>query len=215
QALPLRQRVTDLEVSGVVDSHDISGPRFIYCLAVLRHKGGRIGESERPILPYMEIVAAAFELSRTHTHKRDPVSVLWVHVGVYLENKAGEPSFLWGDDARSGGPRLWRRCNSYERIEQFFHPEVVHGATKEYRCHFSGAIVVHGKLWIHRFDQFHVSPQLRCVAFAHVLIEACISNILDLDAIFYGLFTWGEKMEAFFVQAIHTFKRLAHADGPA
>src|SRR5690606_12067665 len=158
QALPLRQRVTDLEVSGVVDSHDISGPRFIYCLAVLRHKGGRIGESERPILPYMEIVAAAFELSRTHTHKRDPVSVLWVHVGVYLENKAGEPSFLWGDDARSGGPRLWRRRNSYERIEQFFHAEVVHGATKEHRCHFPGAIVVHGKLRIHRFDQFHVSP---------------------------------------------------------
>ena len=119
------QRISDFEIPGIGQSHDIAGVCLIYHLFLLGHESGRTAESHHLSETDMLIVDIAFELTGTDLHECNTTSVVRVHICVNLEYKAGECLFF-----RINYPfhRLYRpgRWGDLDKaIQQFFHTEVI------------------------------------------------------------------------------------------
>ena len=85
-----RQRIAYLEVACIVQSHDISGERFVDHLFFLGEKSVRAGEFELFALAYVQVVNIAAERSGYYFDECQAVTVFRVHVGVYFEHESGE-----------------------------------------------------------------------------------------------------------------------------
>src|SRR5690606_29576102 len=60
--LALRERITDLQVARIVNTDNVSRPRFVYRFPVLRHEGGGVGKALHSILANVVIVATTLKL---------------------------------------------------------------------------------------------------------------------------------------------------------
>ncbi len=88
--LAFRQRVTDLEVTRVVKTHDVTGVRLVDDGFLGRHERRGGGELEVFAQTDVQVVGVTPEHAGTHFHESDTVAVVGVHVGVDLEDKTGE-----------------------------------------------------------------------------------------------------------------------------
>ena len=54
---------------------------------LLSHESSGSGEPHHLFGAHMAVIDIAFEFSRAYFHKRDTRPVVWIHVGVNLENE--------------------------------------------------------------------------------------------------------------------------------
>ena len=88
--LAFRQRVTDLEVTRVVKTHDVTGVRLVDDRFFGCHERRGGGELEVLAQADVQVVGVTPEHAGTHFHESDTVAVVGVHVGVNLEDETGE-----------------------------------------------------------------------------------------------------------------------------
>ena len=74
QLLPLGQGITDFEDAVVGQSHDIACPCLVDGLLALGHELGRRGETQRLVLPHMEVRLIAYELAGAYLTEMKPVN---------------------------------------------------------------------------------------------------------------------------------------------
>src|SRR5688572_8890363 len=162
----------------------------------------------------MIIVAAAFELTRTHTDKSNSISVLRIHVSVNFKNESTEFAFirLYNADGCFARNR-WRR-NADKCIEQFFHTEIINSASKKYRSNFAVQIIFNIKIRINPFNQFHIGAELLCIVLAYEILQYSTIYIADLNTFLNSYFARRKQMQTFLIHAVNTFKGFSHADGP-
>jgi hypothetical protein len=73
----------------------------------------------------------ALEFARADADEGDAVAVPGVHVGLDLEDEAGEDGIVGLDDAAAGAVRRGRGGALEEGIEEQLDAEVIHGAAEE------------------------------------------------------------------------------------
>ena len=117
--------VANLEDTVIGQSDDIAGPCFLDGALALSHKLGGGGETQALALPHVEVGLVAHEPSGAHLAEGDARAVVWVDVGRYLEDEAGELGLFGLHHAllRLGGTGA--RGNLHKTVEQFLHTEVV------------------------------------------------------------------------------------------
>ena len=87
----------------VWNADDVAGERLVERFALLRKEEDRRRDVHRLLLAHIEQLHAALEFARAQPHERDPVAVVRVHVGLHLEDKAGD-CFLPPDRRRASSP---------------------------------------------------------------------------------------------------------------
>ena len=88
--LSLGQRVTDTQRAVVGDTDDIARPGFLRQFTVLREEHDRAVDRDRLAMARGRQFHAPPELARAEPHERNPVAVLRVHIGLHLEDEAGD-----------------------------------------------------------------------------------------------------------------------------
>ena len=140
----------------------------------------------------MLVVGIAAEHARAHFHKGYTAAVVGVHIGVNLENEAGESFLLWLHSALLSlcWARRWR--DAHEAVEQLLHTEGVECRTEEYRCNLSAQVVGFAKFGINALDQLQVVAQLLGIGFAHCSIDSRVVDVVDFHALGHLLLVGGE-----------------------
>jgi len=127
QILPFGKGIPDLDGPVVVQADDVSGPGLLDMTALIRLKGDGIGYLN-PLagtgVMYLHSLPVA---AGANPQEGNAVTMGRVHVGLDLEDEAGELLFGGRDLPLQGrsGPRWW--CVLDEGIEQLLDPEVVDG----------------------------------------------------------------------------------------
>jgi hypothetical protein len=106
QALAFGQRVADAKLAVVRDADDVAGPGLFGQFAVGGQEQDRVGDRHRLFRPDMQQLHAAFEMARGQADEGHAVAVLWVHVGLHLEDEAGHRPLVGVDLALGGLLRL-------------------------------------------------------------------------------------------------------------
>ena len=88
--IALRQSIADAQGAVVWNTDDIAGFRAVGNLAILREKQDWRMNRNRLAKPRRRQLHAAFECAGAQSHERDAVTVLRVHIGLHLENEAGD-----------------------------------------------------------------------------------------------------------------------------
>jgi hypothetical protein len=114
----------------VWDADDIAGVRFIRQFPVAREKQDRAVDGNRFARADLIELHAAFELARTQPHKRDPVTVHRVHIGLNLEDKASHPRIIRRNRCRLGRLRAGGRGETRKRINEFINAEIFERGAK-------------------------------------------------------------------------------------
>ena len=90
QRLAFGQRVADLQLAVVVDADDVAGDRVLARDALVGHEGQRVGELHLAPGAQVPDLHRRPVASRADAKERDAVAVPRVHVGLDLEDEAGE-----------------------------------------------------------------------------------------------------------------------------
>ena len=93
------ERVADAEVVVADEADDVARPGLVHGLALLAEELVRRGEADVLAGALVGDDHVALELAGADAQERDAVAVLRVHVGLNLEDEAGELLRLHGDDA--------------------------------------------------------------------------------------------------------------------
>ncbi len=125
QRLALGQRVADAELAVVGDADDVAGPGVLGELAVAGEEEHRVRHRHRLAGADVVQLHAALEVARAEPEEGDPVAVLGVHVGLDLEDEAGDLRLPGADRARLGGMGLGRRAEAADAGHQLLHAEGV------------------------------------------------------------------------------------------
>ena len=138
----------------------------------------------------MEGVHAALELARTDAHKGDAVTVVLVHVGLNLKDKAGEVVGRRVHGlARKGvlvGQR--RRCQAQELLQEGLHTKVGERRAKEGRAKLAAGHGVKIQLIARTVKQLDIVHQVAMVLFANELVELGIAQLgLDFGDLLGGV----------------------------
>ena len=96
-----------------------------------------LGRSSLPVRDDLEL-HAALEAARADAHERDAVAVRRVHVGLDLEDHAGELLLVGLDHALDRGAVARRRRQVDQRVEHLAHAEVVDRRAEEHRRLLAG-----------------------------------------------------------------------------
>ena len=208
------QRVADFERSaGVGQAHDVAREGIVHHLFLLGHKrcGGR--EPHLLVETHVFVIDVAFEFARAHFHEGDTRTVVGVHVGMNLENKARESLFagihLTFESlcrARTGGYLA-------ETVQQFLHAEIVQSRPEEHRCQLSGQIGLHVEIGIDALQQIHVLAQFGGIAFAHAVVQLGVVEV-DGHALRDGLLGGIVEVQTVLVEIIDTLELGSDIDGP-
>ena len=118
-----RERVSDLEVTGIGQTHYVSCKRFIDGLFLLRHEAGRSCKTHLLILAHVIIIGVAQELTGTDLEEGDARAVVRIHVRVDLKAERGELIFHRFNGTLFGYYRKRRGCILYEKIKEFLHTD--------------------------------------------------------------------------------------------
>jgi len=94
QQLSFRQRVPNLEVTGVVEADNVARKGLIHHLFFCGHEAGWVSELHLSPLANVQVVRISLEGTGADAQEGDPVAVARVHIGVNLENEAGELVFV-------------------------------------------------------------------------------------------------------------------------
>ena len=140
----------------------------------------------------MLVVGIAAEYARAYLDESYTAAVVGVHIGVNLENEAGESFLLWLHSALLSlcWARRWR--DAHEAVEQLLHTEGVECRTEEYRCNLSAQVVGFAKFGINALDQLQVVAQLLGIGFAHCSIDSRVVDVVDFHALGHLLLVGGE-----------------------
>ena len=146
---PFREGISYLEITRIVQSHDIARIGEIDDGFLFGHES--IGRREFHLLAaaYMEVIPVALERPGTYLQESDTVAVVRVHIGVYLEHETGHLGLGRLHRSRLGRRRTRRRSYLDEGFEQLLHPEVVDGTPEKDRCEFAGQIEFPFERFIH------------------------------------------------------------------
>ena len=86
----LGQRIADPQRAVIGDADDVARTGLVGQLAVLREEQDRRVHRDRLAVPGRRQLHAAPERARAQPHEGDPVAMLRVHVGLHLEDEAGD-----------------------------------------------------------------------------------------------------------------------------
>src|SRR5688500_2347038 len=166
-------------------------------------------------MPHMKIVVASLKFSGAYPQERNPVSVFWVHIRMDLEDKSAESFLLRLHNPHRGFARYRCGSNAYERVKQFFHSEIIHGAAKKYGRHLSVQVIIRIEVRVYTLDKFNVCAELARVVFPHIIIELAIVDMLDLNTRFNGDLTGRKKVNTLLIYAVNALEIFSHINGPA
>ena len=83
-------RIPDLEITGIVETNDVAGHGGFHVLPGVGHELGHVRQPQRLAGPFEGHIHSAVKFPGADPHEGDPVAMLGVHVGLNLENEAGE-----------------------------------------------------------------------------------------------------------------------------
>ena len=213
--LAFRQRVTDLEVTRVVKTHDVTGVRLVDDGFLGRHECRGGGELEVLAQPDVQVVGVTPENAGTHFHEGDAVAVVGVHVGVNLEDETGEFLLVRLHEAlvRLAGERAGSDLD--ETVQHLADTEVVQCRSEEHGGHLPVEVrrAVYGGVYFP--NEFEVFPQFVGRALADMLVEFAGVDVVDLDAILDGLHACRVEAKILAVYVVNALELVAVTDGPA
>ena len=140
ELLAFRERVADLEISGVVQADHIAGKRLVHNALARPQKTCRAGEADVLAQAHVKEHLVPLELAGADADKGDAVAMAGVQVRVDLEHEAGEILLVGIDDALVRGPAAGRGRDLGKGVEQFLDAEVVDGAAEEDRREFAAQV---------------------------------------------------------------------------
>ena len=146
--LAFGQRIADAELAVVGHADDVARIGKIGNLAFFGEEEDRRGNGDLLAGTHMFQLHAALERARAQAHEGNPVAVLRVHVGLHLEDKAGDLVFFRHDGAPAGGRLgMRRRCEFGDEVEDFLNAVVAQGRAEEDRRQmaFQKAFLVEGR----------------------------------------------------------------------
>ena len=213
--LAFRQRVTDLEVTRVVKTHDVTGVRLVDngFLGCHERRGG--GELEVLAQADVQVVGVTSEHAGTHFHEGDTVAVVGVHVGVDLEDKTGEFLLVRLHETlvRLAGKRAGSDFD--ETIQHLADTEVVQCRSEEHGGQLPVKVCLPVDGGVHFPNEFEVFPQLVGRAFTNMLVEFAGIDVVDLNAILNGLHACRVEAKVLAVYVVNTLELVTVTDGPA
>lgn len=184
-------------------------------VAVLRHEGDGVVDGDRLAGRHLQQLHAALEAAGAHPHKGDAVAVLRIHVGLDLEDEAGELVFERRDFARLRDARQRLRRQPHQRVQQRLYAEVVDGRAEVHRALLAGQeeVLVEGvRGAAHQFD---IDAQLFGLRAQHA-VQLRVVQALD-HAGRCALLRIGlrvEQLHRVVDEVVDALERLAHADRP-
>ena len=113
--LALGEGIADVDRSMVVQADDVAGERLLGTLAVRRHEGQRVGDADLLAEAHVPEAHAARVAARADPHEGDTVPVGRVHVGLDLEDEAGQRPLRRLDLAAGGLSWPRRGCMLHEK----------------------------------------------------------------------------------------------------
>ena len=209
------QRIADLEIPGIRQTDNIAGKSLVHRLLLLRHKSSRATETQLFAETDMFIRSVTLETTGTDLYESDTTTMVRVHIGMYLKDKAGEAILFRFNHTFHRLNRTGRRGNLDKAIQQLLHTEVVQGRAEKDRCDIPFQIRIHIELRINAFDQLDVRTQLFCQRIADMVFQLRTVDIVELDLFRHILFARRIEVEFLFIYIIYPFETLSHIDRPA
>ena len=124
---------------------------------------------------------ATFEMPRCHAHKRHPVAMLGVHIGLHLKNESCNLGLFWGKVARLGFLNLWLRTKFSNPVHQFLDPEGIDRRAEPDRSQISLQQCLRVKWWHQRAHHFHFFAQFVQQMCGHMLVELRVIQPVNLN----------------------------------
>ena len=209
------QRITDLEVSGIRQTDDIAGKSLVHHFLLLRHESCRTAETHHLSETDMLVVGITFETSGTNLHESNTTAMVRVHIGMDLENEAGESILFRIDHPFHSRYRTGRRSDIDKAIQQLFHPEVIQGRTKKHGSNISFQISIDIEFRINPFYQFDIGTELFCLSGIDIVFKFRAVDILKFHILRHILLARSIEIQFLFIYIIDATEPLSHVDRPA
>ncbi len=208
QFLALGEGVADLEVAGVVQTHDVARPCRVDHRLLLGHESRGRRELHLLAAAHVQVVAIALERARADLHEGDAVAVVGVHVGVDLEDEARHLRLPGLHGTRLGGRRTRRGSDAHEALQELAHAEVIDRRPEEDGSQLAAQVGVAVEGVVDPLHQFDVRTQLRRIALAHMLRQLGRREVGDLHRGGIGrqLLVGGEEREVLLVEVVHALE---------
>src|SRR6266446_9375794 len=100
------------------DADDVARPGFIDDLALLREEEDGVVHADHLAGARLFQLHAAAKAPRAEPQERHAVAMVRVHIGLHLEDEAGDLIFQWLNVARLRRLRPWRRREAAQRLKQ-------------------------------------------------------------------------------------------------
>jgi len=211
---PLAQAVSQPEHARIEQTDDVPGVRLFHDFPILRQKLLRLRQLDLPARPHMADGHASLEPSRTNAQKRDPVSVLRVHVGLDFENVPRKLSVRRLHRPIRAFPGSRRGRQAQEVFQKRPHAEVVDGAAEKDRRQLSGQHLRMIEGIAGNVQQFQFLRQLLRQFFAGHFAERRIIAALDGQHANAAPFAFLVELHPLLHAVVHAAQRTSHADGP-
>ena len=117
------------------DADHVAGERLLGQGAILGEEELRRRERDRLPRAHELRPHAALKLSRADAEECDAVAMIWIHVGLDLEDEAGHLALVRIDDAAGGGLRPRARREFGQRVDELLDAEILERAAPEDRGH--------------------------------------------------------------------------------
>ena len=209
------QRITDLEVSGIRQTDDIAGKSLVHHFLLLRHESRRTAETHHLSETDMLVVGITFETAGTNLHESNTTAMIRVHIGMDLENETGEGILFRIDHPFHSRHGTGRRSDIDKAIQQFFHPEVIQGRTKEHGSDISFQVGIDIEFGINTFYQLDIGTQLFCLSGLDIVFKFRAVDILKFHVFRHILLARSIEVQFLFIYIIDPPEPLSHVDRPA
>ena len=132
-----------------------------------------------------------------------------------LENETGEGILFRIDHPFHGRHGTGRRSDIDKAIQQFFHPEVIQGRTKEHGSDISFQVGIDIELGINTFYQFDIGTELFCLSGLDIVFKFRAVDILKFHVFRHILLARSIEVQFLFIYIIDPPEPLSHVDRPA
>ena len=157
----------------------------------------------------------SLETARADFQKGDPVAVVGVHVGVYLEHEARHPLLRRLNRACKRRRRPGRRSDPHEAVEQLAHPKIVDRRTEEYGGQLAAQVGLPVERIVNPLHQLHVLAQLAGIAFGDAFVQLPGGEVADFDPLGVGRLPLvaRKEREVALIEVINPLERRSVRDG--
>ena len=163
----------------------------------------------------MLVVGITFETAGTDLHESNTTAMIRVHIGMDLENETGEGILFRIDHPFHGRHGTGRRSDIDKAIQQFFHPEVIQGRTKEHGSDISFQVGIDIEFGINTFYQLDIGTQLFCLSGLDIVFKFRAVDILKFHVFRHILLARSIEVQFLFIYIIDPPEPLSHVDRPA